>query len=62
MALSPELKAVGDRVVASVKAHVARAVAPLLARLDQHAARAESTDQLLADLERRVGELEARSK
>jgi hypothetical protein len=62
MSLSPELQAVGDRVVASVKEHVARATRPLIERLERHARRAESTDQLLADLERRIAELEARSK
>jgi hypothetical protein len=56
------MKALGDRVIEAVRSHVARSLAPLLARLDQHAARAESTDQLLADLERRIAELEARSK
>lgn len=58
--MTPEIKAIGDGVIASVKEHVARALAPLLARLDQHARRAESTDELLADLERRVAELESR--
>ncbi len=58
--MTPELKEVGDGVIAAVKGHVARALAPLLARLDQHARRAESTDELLADLERRVAELEAK--
>lgn len=56
--LRPELKEVGDAVITGVRAYVARALAPLIERLDQHARRAESTDQLLADLERRIAELE----
>ncbi len=58
--LSPSMRAVGDGVIAAVRGYVSRALAPLLARLDQHARRAESTDELLADLERRVAELEAK--
>ena len=60
--MTPELKEVGDRVITAVREHVARAVRPLVERLDQHARRAESTDELLADLERRVAELETRPK
>lgn len=58
--MSPETKALGDRVIEAVRGHVARSLAPLLQRLDAHARRAESTDQLLADLERRIVELEAK--
>ncbi len=60
--MTPELREIGDRVIGAVKEHVARAVRPLVERLDAHARRAESTDQLLADLERRISELEARPK
>ena len=58
--LSPATRAIGDQVIASIRDFVGRATAPLIARLDQHARRAESTDMLLADLERRVAELEAK--
>lgn len=54
------VREVGDQVLAAIKSYVSRSLAPLLQRLDAHARRAESTDELLADLERRISELEAK--
>lgn len=58
--LSPSMRAVGDSVIDAVRGYVSRALAPLLARLDQHARRAETSDAVLADLDARIEAAERR--
>ncbi|MCO5105447.1 MAG: hypothetical protein M9907_00015 [Burkholderiaceae bacterium] len=59
---SPDVRATGDAVIAAVRSFVGRALAPLIERLDALARRAESTDQLVADLEARLAAVEARER
>lgn len=58
--LSPEVRATGDAVITAVRSFVARAIAPLVQRLDAHARRAESADELVADLDARLASIERR--
>lgn len=52
--------ALGQKMVEAVKTYIERAAAALTKRIDQQAARQESTDQILVDLERRIEELEGK--
>lgn len=58
--MRPELKEVGDQLIASVRGYVARATRPLAERLDRHDRSATSTGELLADLDERLAAVERR--
>jgi hypothetical protein len=53
------VKQLGNDMVEAVADFVRRSLVPVDARLKEQSTRQESTDQLIADLERRVAELEA---
>jgi hypothetical protein len=50
----------GQKMLDAVVRYVNRATGPLVEKLKEHDRRQESTDELLADLERRISELEMR--
>ena len=59
--MEPELiKELGDRTLAAIKDHVARALAPRDSRIAELATRQESSDQRIADLETRLRAVEGK--